>query len=146
VSDPRPGTTPAPGTDQGKAAAVGVVALPPQRAILWSMLGGRARYRALRLLVDEHGLDGAAAVAAFEHALRHELSPWGPDVEQAIGRALGEAYREAAAGIAAAVRPIAVAYVEQIRRMVQQLGPVMEQSRPRPPGRGVRGRRRAERF
>lgn len=122
--------------------------LPTRRSIGWSMLGQPVKARALRLLADEQGYDGEAACAAVLHALRHEVSPYGAEVDRAIGRALGEAYREALAPAAEAVRALAAAYVEQMRRVAEQLGPFMAdvqrgRTRPQPWVRPLDGRRRA---
>jgi hypothetical protein len=108
------------------------VQLPPARAVLWSMLGSTVRGRAVRLLVDERGLDGQAAVAAVAHALRHEGSPWGVDVDQAVGRVLGETMRDVVSVVAAAVRPMAAAYLGVMRDLSAQLEPVLTEQRRRP--------------
>lgn len=112
------------------------------------MLGQPVKARALRLLADEQGYDGAAAVEVVLHALRHEASPYGAEVDRAIGRSLGENFRAVLAPAAEAVAALAAAYVEQMRRVAEQLGPFLAdvergRTRPQPWVRPLDGRRRA---
>lgn len=142
-SGPGPGTTPTPGDVERTGPPAAAVPLPAARAALWAMLGHPVKARALRLLVDEHGLDGWAAAAAVGHALRHEGSPWGVDVDQAVGRALGEALREAFAPARKAVELWAEHYRRNGAAIVASLAPVARQlqaaQRPRIPIWGARG-------
>jgi hypothetical protein len=91
--------------------------LPTRRALLWDLLGGLVRGRAVRELADATGLDGAGARAAVLHALASDGSPWCGPVDEAIAAAVdAEVLYPARAGaralfdaIAPAVRSAAAA-------------------------------------